>query len=603
MRVLTIIALACCLGGCFLDRSGTRSDGGGAPVDAGPPPDRDAGPPPAPDAGGGCVLDAPAIIATLTPDATGTFEGGARDEQGVVALRPQPHLRGALRWTGYDGELLDRDTPSIDDLAGASPVGSTFYAELTRSFGFDPDNLPLGWDSWTIHGEGELFLGPGEHQLYVAADDWVAVRLTIGATVVDAYGRVGDSRTVTFEVPAEGWYPIEVALTDDWGGASYDVQLWRPDDSGFRLIPAGEVRTDTSDVAGRVVVGWTSVDPSPSPSGIRVDTDPTERTWGGSPPDELGIIAGVNWRARWFGLARFDAPRQPIAASANEGQHLFVDGVFLGGGSDVVHESPFGPGWHEVVFDVWEQVGSDARARLAVGDAPLALADLRAQSRAGAVPFGAGATPRQTIDPELDARVELPLRVPSFGSAWHDLSTIIVATEPAGVTVRWRDPDGGEMVVDLATEGWRVPGTDRWITRSVYEDLPDADGTWAVTVDNASTDPIELVAAGVLSHVNGRRDAYPATGTWTSAPFALDGGAIDRVTVDHSAPPGTALRAFVRAAADEAALATATWAPAGEDGAVGGATGAVAQVRLELSGDTTLGPRAWAVEVIARACE
>lgn len=602
MRVLTIVALSCLLGGCFLDRSGTRADGGGRARDAGDDGTPDAGDAAAPDAGG-CALGPPTVVAALTPDATGAFEGGARNEQGVVALRPQPHLRGALRWIGYDGALLDPDTPSIDDLAGASPLGATFYAELTRSIGASPPNLPLGFDRWTIHGIGELYLGPGAHELYVGADDWVAVRLTIGASVTDTYARTGESRVASFEVPSEGWYPIEVALSDAWAGATVDVQLQRPGETSFTFVRADELRTDVSDVPGRIQVGWTSVDPSPSPSGLRVDTEPTERTWGASPPQDLGIVAGVNWRSRWIGLARFDGPRLPIFASANAGQQLFVDGVFLGSGADTAHESSFGPGWHEVVFDAWETVGADARARLAVGDAPLTLADLRAQSRAGGIPFGVGSTPRRTLETTESTQVDLSQSVSPFDSAWHDLSTVIVASDPAGVTVRWRDPDGAEQVVELATDGWRVPGTERWLTRTVHDAHPEADGTWSVVVDNGSPAPIELIAAGVLSHVNGRRDAYAATGTWTSAPFALDGGALDRVAVEHTAPPGTALRAFVRAAADEASLATAAWAPADEDGRLGGTTGAVAQLRLELSGDRTLGPRAWAVEVSARPCE
>lgn len=601
-------AVAVLAGGCTLSLSGIGGPDAAGDRDAEPPPDAGDAGVPRPDAGpNACPHRGRAeVVAELGAAdwASGNLDGVV-EESGSLGLPGQTYFFGAAM-VGYEGTHVNDVDPRTTDLDGVPRSLTALLPGLERGWGSGEGvGLGVGIDFWSARAVGQMFLTVGSHTFEVDGDDRVVFELGLPVGVQ----RVSDDfasgpATLAVMVPTTGWYDYAVAMEESVGDAYFYVRI---DDGmgGFRSFAPSELRVDMANVEGRQMFGWNEERPDDTPNGLRIDAERTSADWRRSYPPSLGINSSSTWSARWVGTFQITPGIGTLGLDSERRHFVFVDGVFRESGSMDQLPLELGAGPHELIVELQENNGDDGRIEVTWEDTVFEPADMRAHGRTGGTLFSRGAANDVDVMPMMSGTQTVDLRGPNSLGTFAEVSAILDGVhEPSQVSLSWSHGVAGTQDVTLEGRGRRIPDTDAFEVRAVFDPVADPSGNWTLTVTNDGSSQVTIDDAGVIGHYAADRDAYPVEGTWTSAPIMLgESTAIDRVEVDGYVPSADRVRAFVRVADRVEDLAAAPLTEASPDGYFPSAPeGSVAQVSLGLSSDRITTPRIWGARLHGRTC-
>jgi len=533
-----------------------------------------------------------------------------------LVLRVQPYRLGALLAQSHVNPVL-MATPSgaldLDAALARAPTGEQVFVETTDLTVGAPPLRELGIpdDGHGVVVRGEIFLDAGTTAVRLFFDDVGMMRVTIDGVNLDTRADWPTPVTTTIEAPRADWYPIAFAWNESVGASVGQLLFDPPGPAGLAAAPASRLRVRRGLASGREMLGWNGSTPTGYPAGARLDTGPSTADWARSFPVRVGIAAADRFAVRWVGRARLGTDDAVFRYATDDGQRLFVDGVFLGG--DLTGASATGlfatalcDGTYDLVHEVSEDTGS-ARALLS-REGPLgafAATELRAASRFGGRVFSAGSAAVASVAPGGTAFLTL------------DVSTPPPLPSPVEVSalVRTASPDAVQIEFAHAGTTWRQalsasarPVGEAWAFRQVLpaSELPSgAGGGWTLRIINDGAEAAERRAAGILVHHGGTSEPFPREGTFESAVLDLGGTArITEAALDAVMNFGTTVVASLRAAPTRDALTSLGWIPVDPTTgmAMSPVLGRYAQVRLELRGPATDTPRVRGVTLRVASC-
>jgi hypothetical protein len=463
---------------------------------------------------------------------------------------------------------------------------------------------------------GEIWLAAGMHQLTLTAD---------GRGVFEVGARDGTELLITasyispgagaFVVPADGWYPVRMAVSDDTGPHSYRVTDDPPGLVGAERIERSQFRVAVNHHAGALVTGtdrYLMVEPVASDLH---ESDFVDADWDLGVPIDLSISNIDGFSTRWEGQFFVDvAGDYTFRVMSDDGQRLWIDGVLAIDAwvYNMVTDRTTAPialdvGWHDIALQHTEGAGG-ARLSLAIESAPTGVA--------------LGAIPRAKLRPVTGgARIALTHEAPNANPDYDERFAIVtggagaVATEVIvgflATTSNWRELD-----VDLVTPlGTSVTVFD--VNNNTTPDtqlhtitLPSAtgvvDGTWTLRFDygggggGPGQTTIDMASLGI--YYGGGFPTIAPIGTWTSEVHDL--GAvleIQSVTWEAVLPSGSGLAVESRTCDDAACSADPPWVVVGASGDQPATPrGQWAQLRASFSTGGTAEPWLEWIDVIAR---
>ncbi len=217
-----------------------------------------------------------------------------------------------------------------------SPVLTRNETSIGYNWGESAPIAGLNVDNFSIRWATDVSLTAGTYRFYALADDNIRVIFNFGLTpVIDTYGSgvVGQLVTSDLTVPSNGVYHIQIDYRELSNNAfayfSFANLASNPSGPGFPVPGTG---TGTGSLPPTVATSlWTAQYYANGgllgdPSAILTETSPSH-SWGQSAP--LPNLPADNFSVRWSSVQTLGAGNYTVAARADDGVRVFVNGVLL----------------------------------------------------------------------------------------------------------------------------------------------------------------------------------------------------------------------------------------------------------------------------------
>lgn len=144
-------------------------------------------------------------------------------------ITPHAYVMGGLHARSFPSKLVDANATfaTLDlAIAGMTPQGRG-YGQLPRDWGSGrPEGLSLtSSDDFTIYYDGEIHLAQGHPALSIDGDDAAIAEVVVGDNTYFLVDATGGRKQVDFDVSADGWYPIRLAIGDGGGNSKLSLQV------------------------------------------------------------------------------------------------------------------------------------------------------------------------------------------------------------------------------------------------------------------------------------------------------------------------------------------------------------------------------------------
>lgn len=545
---------------------------------------------------------------TLVDDSAADFGAHAQLEDGVVTpwgtLEPAAFVPGGLRARAFDGNHVDDDDSFEDVVLKAQTFLGAAYRQNLLDFGNGrPPGLGLDRsDDFTIFYEGEILLPEGLQRLELRADDRAIVQIaqdgvTFGQRL---FVRTGTA-SITLDVNRPGWYPIRIALGEAGGNARVLLAIVQQ-----ATTPVGpdRLRARITDHTGLVAFAFDA--PRLDDAAGETIVPAAEADFGfGSPPYDLDV-GFDGFSLRHAGQLRVDAPgtytfSADVGADTDNLYRIWIDGTLVASTWEGAPAQPSGSielaaGWHALVFDFRDDLG-EARVTLQQDGAPIPTDRLRPAVARGLVAAHAPDTAIDLLDPgavshglDLVAPGDAVIDFVDYGFSLENHRVTDLAVELADCMAPQQLPMVVPSLPTFANAHYFA--SDARCAGQPASATPAWQLTWTDTTagNDGLVFPRALDPLLVASYHGGEREPFARSIAFISQPKTIDAAAlrlgVARVT---AAADGAAIELAVRAAADEATLATEPWTVV-ESGkapalALPAEPGALVQYALAVSGD------------------
>lgn len=540
-------------------------------------------------------------------------------------LEPVAWTYGALRMAGANTQLFtsaESQTLWADTLANVQPdlISGTGLTTLPVFDQRRPGGVGLDADTtWTMWGEGEMFLEAGTHEFELTGDDHAILEIAVSGMftrVVSSAPTFPNTVAGSITIGETGWHPVRVALSQGTGGATFHLTDDPPGPIGRNPIERWRYRASTNDLRGLYMIGSDHLyNIGPMGSDLYEKALVVE-DYGAGMPADLGITDDNTWSVRWAGQFWVETAGDYVfAGSSDDGQRLRIDGavvIDLYTPSVVSGMSPMltlARGWHEIELDLLENTGN-ANISLTIlsgpagaGD-PLPLANLRPVTGRGERIASAS----RIVDGRFEAArsLDTSLTFHVVGAPGANATSVDVGfTADHGawseVEVALVPPSGTSTLIrnnESATAGTRT---------FVYNDVAPigtwpVDGLWTLTFeDTVGGSSGTALRAFLTIHHSGGSPAIAQSSSWTSE--VRDQGAslsVASVTWDGVFPAGSFTQLEVRTC-EMADCSDGVWMAVTASGtAVTTPAGRYAQVRVTFTTDGDAAPWLDWIEVVAQ---
>ncbi|HTJ42351.1 MAG TPA: PA14 domain-containing protein [Kofleriaceae bacterium] len=555
-----------------------------------------------------------------------TQTGATLDDAEIAApglISPSAYVTGAALAKGANSELF-ADPKTIDwNTLDANQPAKIALAVPLGDFG---DKAPAGVglasnDHWTVWVAGELWLEQGTHMFSLAADDNGLFEVAPSAN--EAYARVVTSQwfsgeaTGTFNAPADGWYPVHLAWSENDQSAKYVLRHQPP---GGTLGPIDPDRFRVAAGAQRGLVAdafddYYLVRPTARSlfAGAMLDQD-----FGNTTPADTGITANTSYSFHWAAQARIDVGGDyAFTLDTDDGSRLRIDGELLidqftnttqKNTTKTIH---LDPGWHDVVID-YTQYAASAHARLKVASGPdLAGGPFPIDRVRPVIPrvdrvggasddndltFIAGGTASYTLTPPIPAGAIVD---------GVDVGYTISVSHARDLQISVIAPDGTRAIVRPQGDVDRTGATGERRTTHGLDGKPGNGQWWVEFVDKSGVDAGGTRDAAITVHYTGGHAPIATAAAYESSIRDLGMvSRIDDVQFSADAPMGTAVAVRLRTAATVDALMAQPWSDPVENNAppIVGA-GQFAQYRVELKSDGDHAPSFDWIQLVYRQAQ
>ena len=553
---------------------------------------------------------------TITDDTAADFAAHAELHDGVIAARgaiePAAFVVGGLHARAYAGNLMD-DASTWDSVVAdtaSRPLLGEGYRHVPTDWSPDAIKRPRGLGitttgNFTVLYDGEILLPAGEVMLQVAGDERVVVQVALdGSTFGERLFAKNQTRAITLDVPAPGWYPVRAAYSQAGGDARFVLSLI-PAFSAAIPVDGARLRSRVTAAPGLLLQAFTS-QVFAVPAG-EAATAVIGGMYGATAPAlDLGLSAD-DFSLRFAGQIRIDEAGTytfgaDVGTQANDGFRIWIDGQliahrWLPAPEQLVGTVDLAPGWHDLLVDFNED---EDTAQLAVQmsgpgvpEGPIDPARLRPVMASGltASTVVAGSIP--LADATIAGPGVTSVLTPLVGPAgavidFLDFGIGIGSQRMSDLTLDRLDCDGSTPLALQPTPVFHYYASD---TSCAGAAVPQP--TWGFRVidrvigndPTILTQPTLYAPLMVATYHGGDRIPFAPAVTYVSAPRPTPGAIRYGPVALTTDLRGGAIVFEVRTAADEAALASAPWF-AVVDGEVPGApVGELLQYRLTITTD------------------
>jgi subtilisin-like proprotein convertase family protein len=538
-----------------------------------------------------------------------TADGATFDHTEVSAaglITPAAFTTGALLTRGANSELFtDPKTADWASLDGRGNARIALGLPLGDWAGAGPIGVGItSNDKFTLWLEGEIWLEAGSHSFQMEADD--VGFLDIAPTAGGAFTRVvtakwdGGTGTGSFAAPADGWYAIHIAQSEDNGWAHLLVRH-QPPGGAVAPLDADRLRVATGALRGLVTDAFDQPNMFSPASRTLLAAGALDQDFGSKAPDDAGLDKASTYSLHWAAQVRIDvAGDYAFATDTTDGHRVRVDGVLvldhLVAGKQTYTSNPvhLDAGWHDLSIDYMRAGAASAYARLQVASGPELAGQPfpldrvrpvvpRADRVAGAsddnsLAWAPGGTVTHTLTPPIPAgAVVVGLEVKYLITTAHsrDLQTTLITPDGTRLVMRAQgDTDHNGAVVEI---------------RPTHKlDGKPASGSWKVEVADESGQNTGTTGSAALTvHNTGGRPPIATSATYVSPVHDLgEPSQIDGVSAGATTPDGTALAIRVRTGASQDELQARAWSDPVAPGAPPIVpAGRFVQYKVELSSD------------------
>lgn len=546
----------------------------------------------------------------LRDDSAADFGAAGSTTDGVEItsdglITPLAFTTGALLAKGANSELF-QDPTTIDwtTLDANTPARIALSVPLGDFGNGAPAGVGISSnDHFTIWLAGDIWLEAGQHTFVLGADDNGLLELAPGpgapfTRVVAAQWFQGD-QTGTFTAPADGWYPIHVALSEQDQTAYYRLQH-QPPGGTMGPIDPDRMRVAVGDQRGLVADAFNDFYLMQPAGRSLTAAAMLDQQFGASPPADSGITSTTKFSMHWAAQARIDVGGDyALELDTDNGQRLRVDGalaidkLITRAQDNTTTPIHLDPGWHDVVID-YQRVSGAAHARLRVASGPelagMTFPPDRVRPVVPRVDRVAGDSEGTYLSFAAGGTVTHPLApaIPSGATVdGVDVEYTINATNTRDLRVTLIAPDGSRAVVRPQGDTNVAGALDERRTTHMLDGKAAA-GSWQIEVTDASgIDAGSCRFAAATVHYIGGKPPITASATYESA--ARDLGMpshIDDLTFSAPMPPGSGVVVKVRTGATVDALMASPWSdPVTSDAPPIVPDGEFFQYRVELSSD------------------
>jgi hypothetical protein len=564
--------------------------------------------------------DAPAqatgsIVEDVATDFTGTVTGGEIDPLGLIT--PDTYVANGLHARGFkkNGILNTTDLDNLPDLGPSS--GEVYGMPITGNWpnNADPNKLqsqfPLALgigqgDNYSVLYDGEIQLAAGATQLKLSVDDDAVFEIDVGGTKVKLAAVVNADTTTTVTVPADGWYPIRGAYSENGGDARLSLSIV---DTSTTPFPANRLRARTTATHGAMMgvcfaselqlgmLDFIAAGPGYEPGPI--DHKPLV---------PLDYKLTTQWSIRYQAQLRVDADDMytigaSVGSDADDHYRVFVDGALVASHwltiTDVAPApTHLAPGWHALIVDYGQNTGN-AEVHVTIDGAPVAADHLRPTlTRGRAIATSPGFTPCAFNTGGTDCPVGVTDTSPGATIDYLDVEYAITGPRDITPTLKFGSRTDVLPIHTPAaneTEFGATKAFDYEASRAGFAGANDV-APWSMHVD-APTIGGSLLTFAVLTTYGGPGAPFAPAVTYESMPHDLpDGATLDAVTVTGKLDSTTVI-VEVRTAADSESLAAAAYVPVGNGMPLAMPAGKLVQFRVSTSTDGWTFPEIDKIEV------
>jgi subtilisin-like proprotein convertase family protein len=548
-----------------------------------------------------------------------SLDGAEISDSGLIT--PLAWVTGAGIAKGANSELFTDPTTIDWNTIDANTAARVALSAPLGDFG---DKAPIGIgitqpDQFTMWLDGEVWLEAGLHIFQLAADDngFLDLAQPGGAfTRVVADQWFEGPHTGTFSAPADGWYPIHIAMSEGAGQASYLLEHQPPNATALAPFDPDRLRVAVGAQRGIVADAFDDFElVRPTARGF-LSAPLLDQALGSAVPPDSGITTANGYSFHWACQIRIDVGGDyAFLVDTDDGHRVRIDGQII---TDKLSQTPvketlpavhLDPGWHDVVIDYTQYIaGSHARLTIANG------------------PELAGMTiPLDRVRPVVPRTDRVAADYDPTDLAWPASGSVAYAFQPsiptdatiAGIDVEYTldAPHAANVEVDaIAPDGsvaiLRPQGTtDRTTAVIEYKNSHALDGklaagTWHLQfVDRGGVNGGNARDGAITVHYTGGHAPIVPTSVYESAPHDLGGKSrIDEVTYSASAPTGTSVVVRLRTGTNADDLMAQPWSDpvtSGQPPIVG--AGQLVQYRVELTSDGDHSPSFDWIELVYRA--
>lgn len=553
----------------------------------------------------------------LVDDTAAEFAANVTLTDAVIAPRgviePAAVVLGGLHARAYAGNLLgDNDTwdTAIAEAAGADALGEG-YRQVPADWAPTVPNRPRGLgiegtDNWTVHYDGEILLPAGTVALELDANDRAIAYVALdGMTFGPRLFSKDSPQQQMLDVPAAGWYPIRVAMSQGGGSADLAITL-RPAFGNAIVVDGARLRARVTAAPGLLAFAFGDRALS-VPLGESAVATAAGSFGTAAPALDLDVPADL-FSMRYAGQLRIDTAGTytfavDVGTDTSDGFRLWIDGALVANHwaslPDVLTASlTLTEGWHDVLLDHAENTGSaSVELRMAgpgITDGPIPTAMLRPAVAFGLTASFIGATPTPLVDASVNGPSTTTVQAPLIGPPGAVMDAVDIGLGIANQ----RMSDLTADVIDChGSTPLPLPAQPGYVYLAARTDCAGTavmpPPTWGYRViDSVVGNDLAYVASipglyfplVVATYHGGDRLPYAPAMTFVSTPRPITGAtAWGKVglTADLA---GATLTLDIRTAADAAALETAEWITVADQQVPRGRPSELLQYRLSVAG-------------------
>ncbi len=553
---------------------------------------------------------------TLTDDTEADFTTNAGVSEAEIAKRgaiePAAYVLGGLHGRAFAGEHVTAASTYASVLAAVGPELGAAYRQAPAEW-TSTQNRPRGLsinaeNNYTVLFSGDILLPQGPVTLEVRGDDIMVIEISFdgGMTFANRVVSSNSVETLALQVPASGWYPIRASYKQG-GGSSF----WR-----MSITPMGSMKVAidgqrlrkrlTADDVGLIASafdGKAMLVPLGETTVVTVDEDYDTA----GPGHDLLTAVTDQFGVRFAGQVLIDTAADytfsaDIGVEAGDVFRIWIDGAVAASvwpslTDRLTATIPLEPGWHDLLVDYGDETDA-AKVQLkmsggSIADGPIASSRLRPAIAFGLTASYLGGSSYPLVDatptnPGVTI-VALPLAVPGGGTiASVDYGFGLKEQRLSDLRVDLLNCAGAKTLSPLAAALYYYFAGDTTCAGSPV--VPVTPWAWRITDtvtgnDTGNNNPALWDPVLVATYWGGSRMPFAPTFTFVSAPKPTPGAigfAAVQVTTDLR---GTLLTFEMRAGADPAELASASWVTV-ENGTVPRLTASeFVQYRIAISGD------------------